>query len=264
MSIMAFEYKVVASAPILVAFNREERYDRASQAPKIQSGRPRVICGIDRKSGGTWFGINQHSMFCCCIDRIKRDIPYSPRSRGLLCRELLNCRNASDAAQMAAAELASGVYAGVNYICGDMQSAHCIYGGNRIEIIDIQPGLHMFSNGNMDDYNDERQEFCRRQLTLSRLDTSVAFLAVSSRAFSKKAEAPGRKSLIEVGTEYGTVSSILLSLPSSKHGAILQYAPGNPSEVNYDDHSALLRQVLSTDRSNANRQAAIAKEELPE
>lgn len=250
MSIMAFQYKVVAEAPILAVYNRNERLDRLSQAPKIQSGRPRVICGIDRKSGGTWFGVNQHSMFVCCLNRTKREAPYSPRSRGLLCRELLNCRTAADAAQMAATELASGVYAGVNYICGDMHSAHCIYGGNRIEIIDIKPGLHIFSNGNMDDYNDELQEFCRRQLTLSRLDTSVAFLAVASRTFSRKAEFPGRKSLIEEGEEFGTVSSALLSLPATKHGAILQYAPGNPGDVNFDDHSALLRQVLSTDRNS--------------
>ncbi len=250
MSIMAFQYKMVEDAPILCAFNREERYDRASQAPKIQSGRPRVICGIDRKSGGTWFGINQHSMFCCCIARLKREQPYSPRSRGLLCRELLNCRTAEEAAQMAAQELATGIYAGANYICGDLNSAHCIYGGNRIEIIDIKPGLHIFSTGNMDDYNDDRQEFCRRQLTLQRLDSSVAFLAVTSRTFSRKAEAPGRRSLVVEGEEYGTVSSLLLSLPATKHGAILQYAPGNPAEVNYDDHSALLRQVLSTDRNS--------------
>ena len=77
MSIMAFQYKVVSEAPILVAYNRDEHIERQSQAPKIQSGRPRVICGIDRKSGGTWFGINQHSMFCCCLNRFKKEVPFS-------------------------------------------------------------------------------------------------------------------------------------------------------------------------------------------
>lgn len=254
MTIMAFQYKVVSEAPILVAYNRDEHIERQSQAPKIQSGRPRVICGIDRKSGGTWFGVNQHSMFCCCLNRFKKDVPFSPRSRGLLCRELLNCHSAQEAAQMAMSELDSGSYAGVNYVVGDMHSAHCIYGGNKIECIDINPGLHIFSNGNMDDPYDELQDYCRRQLTLSRLDTSVAFLAVSSRTFSRKAEFPGRKSLVLEGDTYQTVSSILLSLTSSKHGAILQYAPGNPGDVNYDDHSALLRQVLSTDRSSSKSQ----------
>ena len=253
MSIMAFQYKVVPEAPILVAYNRDEHIERQSQAPKIQSGRPRVICGIDRKGGGTWFGVNQHSMFCCCLNRYKKEAPFNPRSRGLLCRELLNCLTAQDAAKMALTELETGSYAGVNFIVGDLNSAHCIYGGNKIECIDIKPGLHIFSNGNMDDPDDDLQDYCRRLITLSRLDTSVAFLAVTSSAFSRKAEFPGRKSLILDGEPYQTVSSILLSLAENRHQAILQYAPGNPGDVNFDDLSALLRQVLSTDRSSANR-----------
>ncbi|MDO5114402.1 MAG: NRDE family protein, partial [Planctomycetia bacterium] len=82
MSIMAFQYKVATDSPILVAYNREERPDRPSQAPRIQSGCPRIICGIDRKAGGTWFGINQHGMFACAMNRTRRDSSYSPRSRG--------------------------------------------------------------------------------------------------------------------------------------------------------------------------------------
>ena len=49
------------------------------------------------------------------------------------------------------------------------------------------------------------------------------------------------------GGQYGTVSSTLLSLPEKFQRAIFQYAAGPPSNHSYDDLSALLRQVLSTE-----------------
>ena len=254
MCVMAFLYKVATDSPILVAYNREEDPDRLSQTPRIQSGRPRVICGIDRKAGGTWFGINQHGMFACAMNRPKRDLPATPRSRGLLCRELLNYRTAKEAAQAAEKELLTGNYFGVNYVVGDADYAAVIYGGYEVQIVEIKSGLHLFTNGKMDDPNDERQEFVRRQLTLQSLDSSVVFLGVSSKTFAKKPDNYGRRGIVVTEGEIQTVSGLLLSLPYRGHGAVLQCTPGSPSETKYEDSSALLRQVLSTDRASQKRQ----------
>ena len=71
MCVLALQYKTARDASILVAANREEYYDRPTQTPRIQSGRPRVICGIDRKAGGTWFGVNQHAMFAAVANRFR-------------------------------------------------------------------------------------------------------------------------------------------------------------------------------------------------
>ena len=115
-------------------------------------------------------------------------------------------------------------------------------------IVELTPGLHLLTNGNLDDVSDQRQEFARRLLTLQRLDSAVAFLAVASRTFSRKADSNGRRGLIVSSEEYGTVSSTLVSLPEKTQNAVYQYAPGSPDEHAYDDASALLRQVLSTDK----------------
>ena len=45
MCILAIQYQLVPDSPILVAANREEFYDRPSQPPSIQSGKPRILCG---------------------------------------------------------------------------------------------------------------------------------------------------------------------------------------------------------------------------
>jgi hypothetical protein len=248
MCIMAILYRSARDAPILVASNREEFFDRQSQAPRIQSGKPRVMCGIDRRAGGTWLGVNQYGLLVAVTNRTKAVVPPEPRSRGLLCRDLLSLRNATEAADHAAHELATGNYAGANYVCLDANHGAVIYGGNKTEVVELVPGLHVFTNGNMDDCNDHRQQFVRRLLTLHTLGSAVTFLAVASKTFSRKPDSSGRRGVIRGSDDYGTVSSTLISLASRPQNAIYQYAPGPPCDVPYDDLSALLRQVLSAEK----------------
>ena len=248
MCVLAIQYKIARDSPVLVAHNREESYDRPTQVPRIQSGRPRLVCGVDLRAGGTWFGVNQHGLFVAVCNRPKKVVPSDPRSRGLLCRELLGSANAKEAVETATKELATGCYAGANYVCADAQSGAVVYGGDTIEVEELVPGLHLLTNGRINDPGDQRQAFVRRLLTLQRLDSAVAFLAVSSRAFSRKPDVAGRRGVIVCGADYGTVSSSLLSLSTKLQNSVYQYAPGPPSDHPYDDVSALLRQVLSTDR----------------
>ena len=181
-------------------------------------------------------------------------MPAEPRSRGLLCRELLELRTAKEAAAHAAKELATGRYAGANYVCADGRYAAVVHGGNKVEVVELTPGLHVITTGNVDDPKDERHEFVRRMLTLHTLDSAVTFLAVASRVFSRKPDSEGRRGVVIVGGEFGTVSSTLLSLPRKIQHAVYQYASGPPCDCAYDDLSALLRQVLSTERSRKCRE----------
>lgn len=255
MCMLAILYRVARGTPILVAANREERFDRPTQYPKIQSGSPRVVCGVDRHAGGTWLGVNQYGLFCAVTNRRKLRAPLEPRSRGLLCRELLDLRNARDAAAYAAKELATGAYAGANYICADARCAVVVHGGNKVDVVELAPGLHVMSSGDVDATKDERDEFVRRMLELHTLDSSVTFLAVASRVFSRKPDGGGRRGVVQTGGDFGTVSSTLISLPRKIQQAVYQYAPGPPCDCAYDDLSALLRQVLSTERSRKCREA---------
>jgi len=245
---MAILYQSTSDAPLLVAANREEYFDRPSQPPRIQAGKPRVICGIDRKAGGTWMGVNQYGLFATVLNRPRAAAPPEPRSRGLLCRELLNYRTAREAAEHAVGELKSGKYAGANYVAADANHAVLVCGGDRVEAVELEPGLHMFSGATVDDYNDSRQQFIRRLLTLHKLDSAVTFLAVASRSFSREPDASGRRGVVLKGPDYGTVSSTLISLSSRAQNAVYQYAAGPPCDHAYDDLSALLRQVLSAEK----------------
>jgi len=254
MCIMAILYKATKDTPILLAANREESYERPSQPPKIQSGSPRVICGIDRQAGGTWLGINQYGMVATVANRRKMIVSPEPRSRGVLCRELLNFRSAKEAADHAAKELAKGEYAGANYVVMDGIYGAVVYGGDRVQIVELTPGLHTLGSGRLNDPNDERQQYLRRTLTLQKLDSAVTFLAVASRAFSRELDSYGRRGVVVTGAQFGTVSSSLVSLPQRIQSAVFQHAPGPPHTTPLDDLSALLRQVLSTERSRQRAQ----------
>ena len=248
MCILAIQYKAARDSPILVAQNREEFLDRPSQAPRIQPGRPRVICGIDKKAGGTWMGVNQFGTVAAVANAPKISVPLEPRSRGLLCRELLHFEAASKAVEYAVKELSTDRYAGGHFLCADAKFAAVVSGGDTVEVVELSPGLHMLSSTGVDQYTDERQEFVRRLLTLQRLDSAVAFLAVASRTFSRKPDDEGRRGIVVSAPDYGTVSSTLLSLSKKTHNAVYHYASGSPADHTYDDLSALLRQVLSTDK----------------
>jgi hypothetical protein len=193
--------------------------------------------------------VNQFGVLAAVTNRPKAAVPLEPRSRGLLCRDLLNLRTAREAVEHAKRELATGRYAGANYLCADGKFSAVVYGGNRVEVAELTPGLHTLSNGNLDDLRDERHEFVRRMLTLHTLDSAVTFLAVASRALSRKLDAEGRRGVVLTGGDFGTVSSALLSLPRKIQQSIYQYCDGSPSDRPYEDLSALLRQVLSAGRS---------------
>ena len=120
MCMLAILYRVAKNTPILLAANREESLTCPTQFPKIQPGSPKVVCGLDRQAGGTWLGVNQFGVVVVVTNRPKRYVPLEPRSRGLLCRDLLEMRTAREAAEHARKELQAGLYAGANYLCADL------------------------------------------------------------------------------------------------------------------------------------------------
>lgn len=245
MCILAIQYRLVPDSPILVAANREEFFDRPSQVPSIQSGKPRVLCGIDQQAGGTWLGVNQNGMFVACCNRMKLTPTIAPRSRGVLCRELLRAPSARRAVDQAMDELSTGNYQGVNYIIADSESAWAVHGSDEPNVAELDEGLSIIANNDVNDARDDRVQLAHRLLTLQTLDSPVKFLAVASKVFSRAPSPPGRPTMIVRSQDHGTVSSTLLALGIKPRDAIYQFANGAPDRVKYEDYSPMLRDILS-------------------
>ncbi len=260
MSLLAVLYRLVPESPILVAFNRDEYYDRPSHPPTVQSGKPRVLCGLDQRAGGTWLGVNQHGMFVgLTTRRIGGGETIGSRSRGLVAREILRCTSARDAVDKAVDEMTSYIFEPFNLIVCDSESGWLVYNnGEQYEVHPLEIGLNVVGNFNLNDPNDDRVQMASRLLTLQNLDSPVKFLAVASKVFARSPQPGTRASMVIRNHEFGTVSSTLIALSPKPRDAIFQYSAGSPDESRYEDYSPMLRDILSRGLREARSKAKVS------
>lgn len=258
MSLLAVLYKLVPDSPILIAFNREDLLNQKVSKPTIQSGKPRILASMDASSGGTWLGVNQHGMMVGATTRKKYNSPMSPKSREALCRDLLRCASAREAVNTAMDEFHAHEYEGVNVIIADGESGWVVHAGNDVEAVEMEVGLNIVSDMNLNDPRDERVAMARRLLTLQTLDSPVKFLAVASKVLARAPSTPGRPSMVVRDGDYGTVSSTLVSLGVKPRDAIYQFANGSPDQNKFEDYSPMLRDILSRGLREARIKATTA------
>jgi uncharacterized protein with NRDE domain len=242
MCLLAISYQACDDAPLLVAANREEFYARPSLPPTIQEGPPRVLCGVDARAGGTWLGVNEHGVVAAVTNRRKPCPPAAPRSRGLLCRELLDFASAREAADYAMQQLASGAYDGANFACLGYDFAAVIHAGQKLEMIALRPGLHLLTAGDLDDECDPRQRLARELFGETALKGPEDFVVAARSVCSHYAE--DGPSIIIRRPDRGTVSSVIFVLSREAARCQFHFAPGPPDRTEYQDLSPLLRATL--------------------
>ena len=93
---------VVEGHPVTCVANRDESFDRASDPPASRGGDPEVWCGLDRRAGGTWLGMNAAGVVVVLTNH-RGEQDASRASRGGAARGALTKRTARDAAAFAAA-----------------------------------------------------------------------------------------------------------------------------------------------------------------
>ena len=250
MCLLALLYRVCADAAIVVAANREEFYDRGGDPPRRLDG-VAAVGGVDPTHGGTWLGVNASGLLVAVTNRRKSQLPSSPRSRGLLARDLLGLPSAAEASRHAARALQSGVYAGCNFLCVDRDEAVVLQAGDWLRIRPLPPGVHILSNRDVNDPTDRRVVYSTAWLAGHDLSNSQSALNALARLCSsaEPADAP----LCFHGKKRGSVSSSLIALRQGPHGELslpgstYLHAQGPPDTVPYMDVSHLLRTLAEAD-----------------
>jgi len=256
MCLLAIQYRTLASAPVLVAANREEFFDRSATAPTVDTGPPRVLCGHDQRAGGTWLGVNEHGLIVGVTNRLKSTLPATPRSRGTLCRELLDCSSAADAMALAEQELGSGKYAGANFLCVDRRQGAIVSGGDQVEVLTLTPGLHLITNGEPNDLRDSRQTYART-LFAKRFPNSLdSFVTVSRDILARHSEDLHQPTIVLRGPDRGTVSSSIIALAADPTKSVYLHAAGSPDRTEYADLSSQLRGLFAATKTPAKKKAA--------
>lgn len=224
-------------APLIIAANREEAYARGGTAIDWQHGPVPYLAGIDPTAGGTWLGINIHRLLVAVTNRPKTDVPVQPRSRGLLVTDLLARRSARDAADHATKEIASGRYRGCNILCADDDGLWIIHGGDWLRVRSLAPGIHIMTNGDVNDVFDERVRMISESLQRDPPRTSGEALTQLQQLTSRTS--PPTPICLN-GHDRGTVASTLVAMGSRPRRGRLLHAAGPPDRTAYADRTALL------------------------
>jgi hypothetical protein len=143
-TLIAF-HRVWRDEPLVVATNRDEAYGRPSAPPRWTGTSPAVLAPVDQRAGGTWMGANEHGLWVGLTNRRSGTDDPGLRSRGLLCRELLDLESAAAAA--AAVESLAEPYNPFHVVLADFERMILIEhdaGGSAARR--LAPGCHLVTN----------------------------------------------------------------------------------------------------------------------
>lgn len=254
---------------VLLAANRDERPERASEGPRVLSTHPRVVGGRDAVAGGTWLAIRDGRAVIALLNRRSPvPAPESRRSRGLLTldvartpagplppdpsgerRELLarihevaGTGLGGAALRGAFAALRHAEYAPFSLLWISPESAWLLAlddgGGPRCQ--PIPDGWHVITHADLDDPSEPRTARLLDDLASFRplsIEKGLEKLADRMRSHGVAGSRPVPPVCLHEGV-MRTVSSTLIAI--GPEGTRYLHADGRPCEARYADHSALL------------------------
>jgi uncharacterized protein with NRDE domain len=226
--------------PLVVAANRDERYDRPASRIQLWSGR-RFLAPRDETAGGTWLGLNANGLFVGVTNRFGVDKDVTRESRGTLVVEALSAQSARDL------HAALGAVPAVRF-----NAFHLFYADARDAFVTwsdatslfqatLGPGVHVVTERSLGGDDRARTEAVRERL--GALDASSkpepeALFAIMRIHGEAHPLAGTCVHVPELG--YGTRSSMVLLVAEQPEDSALYWAEGNPCESAYDDESRLL------------------------
>jgi len=210
MCFIALFYRVVPDYSVVLAANRDERFDRPSLPPQALT--PTVFGGRDLQAGGTWLAVNREGLLAAVAN-----IGYTPlrsevRSRGLLCLDVLQSARSQEAAQRLRDEVRLRPYNDFNLLVADRGGAFvATHWGERLVSQALGSGVHVVGNSTPDDPGDGKS--CRGRLLLSRRPSGLEEALEMSRGLCRDHGGPdGAGSICVHHPGSGTVSSTIIAL----------------------------------------------------
>jgi uncharacterized protein with NRDE domain len=233
-------WRTVSDAPLVLAANREEAFDRPGTPPEVVEGPVRFVGGRDPRVGGTWLGVNQFGVLVAVTNGPRSQAPAEPRSRGLLVRDLLTqCRSAQAAMIAALRELESRRYAGCNLVCADTKDLYVIHGGEWLRALPLPPGIHSLTTGLVNNAADRRIAYGLAWLKSQSAERVSQWLPTLEE-FCRLPARDGQPAMCWRGETRGTVSSTIVVLREPLSRSAYWHAQGPPDTTTYHDYSSLL------------------------
>lgn len=149
MCLLALAWQQHEDYPLVVVANRDEFYQRPTDAAHFWDDHPQIFGGRDRQAGGTWLGLSTTGRFAALTNvRNPRQPVADAQSRGELVRDfLLADISAEDYAHRL--QSVGGQYNGFNLLTFDGdQLVYCSNTDNLMQ--SLAPGVYGLSNASLD------------------------------------------------------------------------------------------------------------------
>jgi uncharacterized protein with NRDE domain len=247
MCTIAILLEVVAGAPLVVAANRDELYERPARPPeRLGDG---IAGGVDVLSGGTWLAVRHDGRFAAVTNqRALAPVVAGLRSRGLAVRELAEA--ADPDAYVAALDPTR--YASMNLMSGDARGVSIAYARREgsLEIEPLSRGIHVLCNDRLGADGFPRAARLHDAIARAPLRWPDLVPALAAAlADHARVEPPPSHLPVELAREltatcihavaYGTRSSTIFAAEPGRTLAYL-HADGPPCTAPFVDRMALL------------------------
>jgi uncharacterized protein with NRDE domain len=245
-------HRVDARAPLVVAANRDEFFDRPAEGPALRHTPHGVIAApLDLEAGGTWFGVNRAGLFAAVTNVACADPDPKRRSRGLLVVDALGAASALEAAEKAES-LSLGAYNPFNLFLADREQAFAITYEERPRRIESAAGVFAIGNTALDATPSPKLSRLREQVERVASGPQDSLLEQLAGLCRSHDGSGLPLSDVCVHTErYGTRSSALLRLGAEGLDDLysdFRFADGAPCQSQYGDFTPLLRELGRTSR----------------
>ena len=253
MCTLALYFRQFENYTLVIAANRDEHFSRATAAPQIWPTNPRIVAGKDLVAGGTWLGVNARGIAAGIVNRrVQLDAGTTPRSRGLLCLDMLEAMSMADT-QAALPYEDAGRYQAFLLLAASAESAFVAYNAPDIERRALAPGLHVFGNTSFTAEDGKkldraRERFDKAAASLAPLlqqpeglDASVGVLrgVLGDHTPIETNDARSALCVHTPDADYGTVSSSIIFLSKIDRKFYFYHAPGPPCQTDFQQAPSL-------------------------
>lgn len=152
MCVIYLAYQIHPNFPLILLANRDEFYDRPTQAAHTWEDFPEIFAGRDLIGGGTWLGVNKAGKFAAVTNYRDPNAPQGMLSRGLLTADFLKTEESAEE-YLEKIRQKAGEYSGFNLLLGEInvRRNEVFYFSNRNGgIRKIESGIYGLSNHLLD------------------------------------------------------------------------------------------------------------------
>lgn len=234
MCTLIVSFQQYETTPLLIAANRDELRGRPASPPRRWEGEP-FVAPRDDQAGGTWLGLTRGGMFVGVTNRFPSERHLTRESRGTLVLEALRAPSAQ-ALRESLEGLSATRFNTFHLLYADAQAAFVTWSdGAAVRHDALAPGLHVVTERSLGGDDQGRAQLINQAWPLLEREGGVPTPRALQELLAKPAVCVDLPEW-----NFGTRSSLVLSLAPRLSQSRWFWADGRPDQVPFVEHPELI------------------------